>query len=187
MEATINVYTYRAGLLARMAHNLRFTVWQHEITVQGRRVRGHCAADSFRVDGVVTRRGLDTRALSYNDRQMITTAIREEVLKTDKYPRIEFDGEVSGDARGKLELRGTLQLHGQSRPVASELVVHGDHLRATFELAPTDFGITPFKALAGAITVRDRVRVTLDVALEGQTPDGVFGSPNAVRLDVAED
>jgi len=187
MEATINIYTYRSGLLARLAHDLRFTVWQHEITVQGRNVRGYCAADSLRVDGAMTRRGLDRRRLSFNDRQMITTAIRDEVLQSAKYPRIEFEGEISGDARGKLSVCGTLQVRGQSRTISTELTRDGDHLQTAFEIKPTEFGIEPFKALAGAITLRDRVRVTLDVLLEGQSPDSILDGTQSVCLAVAED
>jgi YceI-like domain len=187
MEATINVYTYRAGLLARLAHDLRFTFWRHEVTVQGRRVRGSCATDSFRVDGTMTARGLDRRGLSFNDRHMITTAVRDEVLQIDKYPRVEFDGEVAGDAPGRLRVQGTLQIRGQSRTVESALTVQGDRLRTAFELTLTEFGIAPFKALAGAITLRDRVRITVDVLLDGEKLTHILDSSNAVLLAVADD
>lgn len=187
MEATIHVYTYRAGLLARLAHDLRFTVWRHELSVQGRHVRGHCDADAFRVDGVVTARGLDKRRLSFNDRQMITTAIREDVLHIAEHPRVEFDGEVTGDMPGPLQLAGTLHLHGQSRGLRAPVEVRADRLCTTFELRPSDFGVPRFKALGGAITVRNRVRVAIEIALEGLTPEGVLGSHEAMRVEVAED
>ena len=187
MEATVHVFVYRSGLLARLAHDLRLTAGEYELSVQGRHVRGFCAANSLHVDGVMTSRGMSTRVLSFNDRQVITRNICDEVLQCSKYPRIEFEGELAGDTSGTLLVRGALQVCGQSRTVASELTVHGDRLQSTFELTPSEFGIAPFKALGGAIRVQDRVRIAFDLLLDGQSPDELLSGSRTLKITAAED
>jgi len=188
MHAIIHVFTYKAGLLARMAHDLRLTATRHELTLQGRHVRGFCAADSLSIDGVVNSRGLDTQALSESDKRQITDTIRTEILQTDRHPRIEFEGEVSGSpAAGPLRVSGTLRVRGQARPISAELVRKGDRLQASFELTPTQFGIPPYKALAGAIKLQDRLVITVDVLLGGQNPDGILASSDPLQLIAASE
>jgi hypothetical protein len=186
MEATILVFVYRAGLLARLAHDLQLTMVRHELTVQGRHVRGTCEAKSLDVDGVMTESGLDRRILSYNDCQMIRDAIRSQVLQTEIYPRIEFEGEVTGHVRGKLQVCGTLQVCGRSRNIQAELTIDGDHVYTDFDLTPSEFGIPPFKALAGAIKTQDYVRVTLRLRLKGVDPASVLESTDLERITAAD-
>jgi hypothetical protein len=50
MYATIQVFTFKAGLLARVAHDLRLTLREHEASVQARRIRASGVADSLRID-----------------------------------------------------------------------------------------------------------------------------------------
>ena len=64
MDATIHVFTFKAGLLARVAHDLRLTLRQYEIKVHARRVHASAVAESLVIDGVMTATGLDTRTLS---------------------------------------------------------------------------------------------------------------------------
>jgi hypothetical protein len=61
MNATIHVFTFKAGLLARVAHDLRLTLLKHEINVHARQVRAFALADSLVLDGVMTSHGLDTQ------------------------------------------------------------------------------------------------------------------------------
>ncbi|MEY4581167.1 MAG: hypothetical protein RL701_5870 [Pseudomonadota bacterium] len=187
MEATIHVFVYRAGLLARLAHDLRLTVGDYELSVQGRYVRGVCAANSLHVDGVMTPKGLSRRILSFNDRQVITRNICDEVLQCSKYPRIEFAGEVGSDTSGQLLVSGTLQVCGQSRMIATELTHSADSLQSSFELTPSQFGIAPFKALGGAIRVQDHIRIAFGLVLDGHDPDALLGGTEPVQIVAAED
>ena len=187
MHAIIHVFTYKAGLLARLAHDLQLTVESHQLTLQGRQLRGHCAADSLRIDGVPGSKGLDTHTLSANDKQQISETIRNEILQTDRHPRIEFEGEIAGAGAGndKLQVRGTLRLRGQARSIAVDVTRNADRLHCAFELTPSQFGIAPYKALAGAIKLQDRVGVTIDVLLEGQNPVDILGGSSPVQLNAA--
>lgn len=187
MHAIIHVFTFKTGLLARMAHDLRLTLGQCELTVQGRHIRGFCAADSLEVDGVINASGLDQKTLSANDKQQIKETIRSEILQSDRFPRLDFTAEISGTPGAALQVRGTLGIRGQTRAVATELTRSGDQLRAVLELTPSTFGIAPYKALAGAIKLQDRVRIEVTVLLEGQNPDSLLDAAQAVTVTAAQD
>ena len=106
MHADIHVFTFKAGLLARVAHDLRLHVQRHALQVSAGKVRGHCDADSLIVDGVMTERGLDRAGLSDKDKLTIRETVRREILHSDVHPRIELEGDVSADAsRGTIEAR----------------------------------------------------------------------------------
>jgi len=182
MHATIQVFTYKAGLLARVAHDLRLTAQRHELTLQGNHVSGSCAADSLVIDGVVTSHGLDASVLSDKDQRQILETLRTEILHASQYPRIELEADIEQRSATAFKLTGTLRLHGRSRPVGTEIVHSGDHLQGSFEIAPSDFGIPPYKALAGAIKLQDRVRVSIDVALDGQSPEKLLQSAEPLQL-----
>lgn len=182
MHATIQVFTYKAGLLARVAHDLRLTVQRHELKLHERHVSGYCAADSLTVDGVMTSHGLDANVLSEKDQRQIVETIRTEILHASEHPRIELEADIEPRSATSFMLRGTLRLHGRARPVSSAIVQSGDHLQAAFELAPSDFGIPPYKALAGAIRLQDRVRVSIDIALEGKSPESLLQSSEPLQL-----
>ena len=182
MHANIHVFTFKAGLLARVAHDLRLTVQRHELTLQGGKLRGHCATDSLVVDGAMTSHGLDTGALSEGDKRQILETLREEILHSDRHPRVELDADVSADAQGTVEVRGSLRVRGQARPLHVQLQRSGDRLTGAFELTPSEFGIAPYKALAGAIKLQDRVRVQVDLPLEGREPAALLASGDVLQL-----
>jgi polyisoprenoid-binding protein YceI len=170
MHAEIHVYTFKAGLLARLAHDLRLRVQRHELHVEAGKVRGHCDASSLTVEGVMTERGLDSTGLSERDKRQISETVRSEILRSDTHPRIELEADVSADATSStLEVRGQLSVRGRARPVQLQLQQRGDQLQGAFELTPSEFGIAPYKALAGAIKLQDRVRVHVEIALQGQS------------------
>lgn len=183
MHANIHVYTYKAGLLARVAHDLRLAVQRHELSVHAGKVRGHCDADSLRVEGVMTGHGLDPDALSEGDKRQILETVQREILQSERYPRVELEADVSVDgARGAIQVRGSLRLRGQARPLQVELSKRGDKLAGAFELTPSEFGIAPYKALAGAIKLQDRVRVEVEIPLEGQDPAALLARSEPLQL-----
>lgn len=186
MYATIHVFTFKAGLLARVAHDLRLTLRQHEIIVHARRVRAFAVAESLAIDGVVTSSGLDTRTLSDKDQRTILQTVHDEILLSRRYPRIELEGSIQTLADHRYTLRGELRLRGQARPIETVLIRSGDTLRTVFELKPSAFGIAPYKALGGAIKLEDRVRVEVSVQLAGQTPEELLERAEPLQLQAAK-
>lgn len=184
-STVIHVFTFKAGLLARVAHDLRLTLRQHELSVQAGRIRAYGVADSLRVDGAMTAHGLDAHTLSAKDQNTILETVRSEILQSRRFPRIEFEGVIEPRSASTFEVRGELRLRGQTRPIKTDLIRSGDQLQASFELKPSEFGIAPYKALGGAIKLDDRVRVSIAIALDGQDPRELLERSEPVQLQAA--
>ncbi len=166
MTHEVALFTFKEGLLSRVAHNLRLHVEHFTITRDGDNITARFESSSIVVDGVMHGVRLDPDALGQRDRSKITQTIRDEILRSRLHPSIEF--------RGRLELPdlravGELTLVGVRRPLTilgrreRGDTPESERVRASFDLQPSDFGIAPYKALAGAIRVQDRVRVDLDL------------------------
>jgi polyisoprenoid-binding protein YceI len=145
-------------------------------------LKASCAADSLVIDGVMNADRLDDSVLSDKDQRQILETIRKEILHSEQHPRVELEAEIEQRSPTSFSLRGTLRLRGRERPVAMEAVRNGDLIQTSFELTPSEFGIPPYKALAGAIKLQDRVRVSIDVTLEGETPEVLIEKARSRQL-----
>ena len=68
---------------------------------------------------------------------------------------------------GTVRVRGTLELVGRSAPLELTLRARDGRLVGEVEFKPSRWGIKPYKALAGAIKLQDRVKVRVDLARDG--------------------
>lgn len=159
--ATIHVFTYKDGLLARLAHDLRFSLRRFEIVRDGDQVRGRFWPDALHVDGSVRDGRVDLHAFDAGDAAKIRRNIADEILHTARHPEVTFEGTLKGDAAD-----GRLTMAGRTCPVRAVFKRQGDRLRADITLTPSQWGIPPYKALAGAIKLQDRVVVTLDLPVD---------------------
>lgn len=158
MRAVVHVFTYRDGLLAKLAHDLRLHVRAFEIRVEGGAVRAWFDTHSLAVDGVAHGERVETGSPSPEDRRQIEQTLRREVLQSDQYPRIELSGTLQLQEAG-AEVHATLRLHGHEQTLRIPVRPAADGLCADITFAPSDFGIKPYKALGGAIRTADRVRI----------------------------
>lgn len=183
MTHQILLFTFKEGLLSRVAHDLRLHVEHFTITRDDEHITARIEPASLVVDGVMHGARLDPDGLGPRDRSKITQTIRTDILRTRQHPNIEFRGrlelpELSGRDRPReqssgrpgpaepLRCVGELWLMGVRRPLTILARREGTRVRASFDVQPSDFGIAPYKALAGAIRLQDRARVELD--LDGQ-------------------
>jgi len=171
LTGTIQVFTYKDGLLARLAHDLRLTLGRFEIQREGATVQARFWPGTLQVDGAIDRRGqLDPNALSDSDRRKVGENIAGDVLHLDRFPEASFRGQI---VAGGAAVEGELTLAGRSAAVRVPVQVVADRLRAEVTLVPSRWGVAPFKALAGAIKLQDRVLVVLELQADsaGQTPE----------------
>jgi polyisoprenoid-binding protein YceI len=107
------------------------------------------------------------------DRQEMERIMKADVLETDRYPEIKFEG--TGKAATKLAegmyritLDGKLTLHGveQNVDVPCNITVGEDSLRANgeFSIRQTDFYITLVSVAGGALKLQDELKFTFDIA-----------------------
>jgi polyisoprenoid-binding protein YceI len=105
-------------------------------------------------------------------RQAIESALREDVLETQKYPEITFKSrsvtaERRADGTYDARVTGELKLHGAKRQITIPVRVALDggtlHAIGVFELRQSDFGITPFSFSGGSVGIKDTVTLSFDI------------------------
>ena len=176
MQTRVQVFTFRDGLLARLAHDLQITVGRFELALDHGRVHGWFDPTSLQVDGAVRDQRLQPAALSADDKRKIHENLTREVLETARYPRIEVEGRLEAITHGYL-VAGQLHMHGQSRALSVPVRFDAEGAVAEVELTPSLFGIAPYKALGGAIRLQDRVVVRLTVLAAKETLEAAAASP----------
>ncbi len=158
LPASVQIFTFKEGLLSRMAHDLRLTLTRFCLTLEDGVVHGTFWPETLEVDGAMKDGRLDARTLGPGDRGKIQKAIREDVLATRHYPQARYRGQVSRNGQG---VAGELTLCGRTGAVVAHVAHEGTQRRLTVELIPSQFGIRPYRALAGTLKVQDRVRVEI--------------------------
>lgn len=161
-------YTYKEGLLSRLAHDLRLSLARYTITLDSGRIVATFDPRSLTVDGVVHRGDLDADALSESDRAKIEATIQGEVLHTSLHPEVRFEGTVKHEGNWRFVATGTLLLNGRSVELSVPITL-GDSVRLDLELIPSRWGIAPFRAMAGTLKVQDRVRVVVELPVVTDT------------------
>lgn len=156
-DGTIRVFTYREGLLSKVAHDLQFTLRRFSIEVDGATVRGRFWPGELRLDGVVRDGRVEPGVLSARDAREVHGNV-VKILDTARHPEIALEATLDGD-----RLRGDLQMVGRRAPVECGVERAGGRYRGRVVLTPTRWGIQPYKALLGAIKLQDRVEVELDL------------------------
>lgn len=181
-RSQVLVYAYRGGSLARLGHD-------HVIAsrdVQGYVLLSDAAAATGRadlyvrlaaleVDGAAERAaaGFATQP-SESDIAATRRNMLEKVLEAQRYPFALL--RIRAPSGGSPMLEVELSLHGVTRrlsvPVAIE--VRGEELVASgaFSLLQTDFGITPYSVLGGALQVQDRLDLRFRIHAQRLTPGG---------------
>jgi polyisoprenoid-binding protein YceI len=173
------VMTGRAGAAAKAGHDLliHVTAWQATLEVGEDPAQTSVVFDadatSLRVrDGIG-----GMQPLGDDDKASIQETIDDEVLKRMD---IEFRSTaVQADADGsRISVQGELTLVGQSRPIAFDLTVGDDgKLSGSTVVKQTNWGITPYSTLFGALNVADEVEVVIDASSRPADPWRVAEGP----------
>jgi hypothetical protein len=157
----LEVFTFKEGLLARAAHDLQFTLERFPAVLEGEEVRADIPLAELHVVGPVEHGVAHPERFDFDKRAEIERAMRDDVLRAGLHPTARFAGRAVAGLDG-LVVKGTLALAGTSAPLA--FAVTRDESRghrARFELHPSHWGIAPYRALLGAIRLKDLVRIEL--------------------------
>jgi hypothetical protein len=93
------------------------------------------------------------------------------VLGTTRYPEARVQGTYETHVGGTgVSLELELELNGRCASLTFDAQREGESYRARFELVPSRWGIKPYRAFLGALRLRDRIEVELDVPATGLTP-----------------
>jgi polyisoprenoid-binding protein YceI len=170
---------FASGMLSVLAHSPTFAVRQFDgeiaftpETFADASVRVTVQAASLEV----------TDDLSAKDKAEIHAVTRDQVLEVAAHPQITYRSDAvavtpAGGNAYRLRFKGKLSLHGVTHDHevdAQVLVLDGSvRLSGTSTVRQSDYRIKRVKAAAGAITVKDDVKVSFD--LVGRKAEGEAG------------
>jgi hypothetical protein len=169
----VAVTVRRAGLMARLGHD--HVVASH--TLAGYVAPGAGSADvSFRVDQMTVdepqllrEAGIDKQP-SLQAVEGTRTNMLGPVLEAQRYPVVTLHAQQQADG----PLRVAVTLHGVTRWLALPATVRVDAAQVvasgTTRLKQTDFGITPFSAGGGLLSVQDELEVRYHIVARRWRP-----------------
>lgn len=163
-KGTFFVFTYKDGLLSAIAHDLRISLRNFQVTVEENSIKGTFYPESLEVDGAMKNNQLQDGKISIADKQKISKSIQDDVLRTIQYPEINFDGVFSKKSEGVFSISGNLTMVGKVAPISFDISLKNEIYKATISLTPTSWGILPFKALGGALKLKDKVDISFELS-----------------------
>ena len=166
-NGTLTVLTGRTGAAAKAGHDLLIdvTAWRATVEVGEDPALTSIALD---VDGGSLRVREGTggmQPLGPDDKRSIQASIDDEILHRQEisFRSTAVDAAPGGD---RLTVRGDLTLVGATAPVSFDLIVAGGTgITGSAVVRQSDWGITPYSALFGALKVIDEVEVAIDADL----------------------
>ena len=174
-RSTFTVQAFKTGLLSTFGHSPTFAV--RDYAGEARFGDGGLASFAIELRVVADSLALLDR-VGDADRREIESRMREDVLETRSFPEISYQAERLSDerisaGRYRVWIGGGLSVHGVTRPyqLDVELTVFEDALqiRGDCALRLSNFQIKPVSALAGAIKLKDELRVVFDLLAPKET------------------
>lgn len=166
-QSLIAVTVRRGGILARLGHD--HVVASHAVT--GTVAPSRNVADfQFRLDEMKIDEA-DLRRIAGLEKQPSADAIEgtrhnmlTKVLDADRYPLVTVH--VERRAAGQ-PLQVAITLHGVTRTLAIPVELREENgvisVKGTVQLKQTDFGLTPFSVMGGAMSVLDPMELRFDL------------------------
>jgi polyisoprenoid-binding protein YceI len=160
------VFTFKEGLLSKIAHDLKIQVSRFTVTIDdaSKAITAELDARSLRVLGAVKDGRDDAHALSEGDKTKIAGQIVTDVLHANDHPSVRFASTaVTARDDGGYDITGNLTLHGVTKLVSTRTRLESGRQVAELVIHQPDYGIKPFKAMMGTLKVQADVRVRCSI------------------------
>jgi hypothetical protein len=156
-NGSLKVKTGKEGAAAKAGHNLTLGVNSWEATVEGGDSPSiKLTADPSSIEVISGEGG--AKPLGDDEKTDIKKSIDGKVLGSSQ---ITFTSSEVTDS----EVKGDLSIAGKSSQVSIPISVNGDKISGSTTISQKDFGIKQFKALMGALKVKDEVTVEFEGTL----------------------
>jgi hypothetical protein len=160
-NASCHVYTFKAGLLAAVGHDLKLAVGQFDVQLDGSQVKATFDPSTLQVVCAMKRGKERPGTLSADDKATIAQRTRDDVLASSLYPRIQFVSNSARQVGSTWHVEGTLELHGTTRRVSAVTSSDRGGLLCRLRLHQPDYRIKPFSALMGTLKIKADVEIEL--------------------------
>jgi hypothetical protein len=164
-NGTLTIKTGREGAAAKAGHDLVLEAKTWDGTVE----IGDNASVTLNVDpgSIEVESGEGgAKPLDEGDKDDIKKSMKKDVLGSDQ---ISFESSDVQVDNGSMKVSGNLSVAGNSDSIDVPLTVGDDGtVHCSVKLSQSQFGIKQFKALMGALKVKD----TVEVQIEAKLPTG---------------
>ncbi len=164
-NASVLVFTFKEGLLSRVAHDLQLSVRDFTIELDESSFAVQAAVDpaSLRVVCCMKRGVEAPGTLSAGDKQKVIEYTNKDVLHPRQHRTIGFRSTSVHKAGDGFVVDGILSLHGVHKAISTRVTRAGGGYTTSFDINQPDYGIEPFSAMFGAMKVKPVVRVKVTV------------------------
>ena len=170
---------FREGVASKMGHDLTIEVkdWSAKVDANPDDLSQTSIEADAQVPSFSVLEGTGgAKPLSRTDKSDIKKNIDEKILTGS--PTISFRTTGAPNGNGSsYTVPGELTVNGATRPTTVNVAINGDKAKVTFKVVQSEFGIKPFKALMGALKVRDQV----DVEWRYRSPPAARALPGPSR------
>jgi polyisoprenoid-binding protein YceI len=164
-NGTVTIKTGREGAAAKAGHDLTLEATSWEGTLE----LGDNPSVKITIDpaSIEVRKGEGgAKALDDGDKADIKKSMKKDILGSDQ---ISFESSDVKVDNGSMNVSGNLSVAGNSDSINVPLTVGDDGtVQCSVTLNQSQFGIKQFKALMGALKVKD----TVEVQIEAKLPTG---------------
>ncbi len=168
-SGNLYVYTFKEGLLSKLAHDLLIDITDFKVYVdvpdagfESGRLELEIQAGSLKVICAL-KDGERTENLKEKDMADIEKDMGGKVLHPDKYPTVNFLSKSIQGKEGGYKIGGDLSLHGVTKSIDFDIDTNGAKLEGMITLLQKDYGIKPFKAMMGALKIKNEINIGLDL------------------------
>ncbi len=176
-QSTLHVLVYRGGTMAQLGHNhvissatLSGEVWLDESLAKSG-FNLVLPVNDLIVDDAQARtaEGADFQTKVSDDARAGTrrNMLKPELLDGEHYPTIRLRSVKMTGMRDAPEVTASITIKDQTREVAVpvHLTIAAHTLKAVgqFDIRQTDFGITPFSVMLGALQVQDQFKIKFEL------------------------
>ena len=160
---SIEVFTFREGALSALGHDLRLRASRFDIEVLADSVTARADASSLRVVSAMRGEMPADGTLSDRDKAEIERNCAREVLEAHEHPEATFVSSAVKETGGGWSVRGTLTIHGVAHEGTFDVRRQDGKAVARIDIDMRRFGMKPYSAMLGALRVKPKVLVVVDV------------------------
>ncbi len=164
-NAKVTVDTFKEGLAAAVAHDLKIEVRKFTIEVDwaAQTVVATFDPRSLSVVGVVEGHTVRPDVLSAKDRATIERHIVDDVFEVKPDEPIRFESKTVTPSDKSCKVHGTLTVKDVSKPVELYAYLAEGRWVCEYTLSQPAFGIKPFRALFGTLKIKPDVHVVVSL------------------------
>ncbi len=168
----MSVYTYKEGLLSKLAHDLLIDVPNFKVNLNvpeagltSGSLEVELQTDSLKVDCAMKEGERQPDTLKEKDIADIEKDMAKKVLHPDKYPTVNFCSKEIQEKEGGYHVNGELSLHGVTKPIDFDIDTNGDKIKGRFSILQKDYGVKPFKAMMCTLRIKNEIDFAFDLSL----------------------